>query len=287
MFHNKDVIQMTDYFFKKAQIDHIRINQVDFPMIYCPAGEFWMGSHADIGYKNENPRHKVKLTKGFWMGQTPVTQEQWQAVMGYNESGFKGSIKLPAEAMTWYDCLIFCNQLSELQGLKACYQLFEIEAEELPYQKKVIKSANVEWDRTANGYRLPTEAEWEYSAKADTKLIYSGSNLIDEVAWYGNDDDSMYWNTYEVMTKKANAWGLYDMSGNVWEWCQDMFDEGAYQKRSNNEDPVVWQDGPCHRVIRGGECGSSDECCRVTYRSYSPADERYVFKGFRILKAEA
>lgn len=263
-------------------VDTRSINNIKFNMVYCPAGEFWMGSEVGVGINDERPRHRVKMAKGFWMGETQVTQELWQAVMGWNPSRFKGSAKLPAEGMTWYDCLVFCNQLSELEGFKPCYALSQITND-----GKHITSAEVEWIRDANGYRLPTEAEWEYSAKAGTELTYSGSNSIDKVAWYyGNSMVNGLYTTHDVKTKKANAWGLYDMTGNVGEWCHDMWDEEAYQNRVNVENPVKWQNGPCARVVRGGSYGDGAGRGRVADRRWDDADARVVYWGLRLLRFE-
>jgi formylglycine-generating enzyme required for sulfatase activity len=176
--------------------------------------------------------------------------------------------------------LVFCNKLSELEKFTPCFNLTNIEKD-----GDSITKANVEWLRNANGYRLPTEAEWEYSAKAGTELIYSGSNNVDEVAWYyGNPGRK----TYEVKGKEANAWGLYDMSGNVWEWCMDQWDQNAYKSRSNDiENPLLWSNFPCARVARGGSCWLNAVSCRVAYRSGYVADSRYdADQGFRLLRCE-
>jgi formylglycine-generating enzyme required for sulfatase activity len=258
-------------------VDTRSINNIKFNMVYCPAGEFWMGSEQGVGDDDERPRHRVKMTKGFWMGETQVTQQLWKAVMGWNPSYFEGSVWLPAESMTWYDCLVFCNQLSELEGFKPCYALSQIKKD-----GDHIESAEVEWKRDANGYRLPTEAEWEYCAKAGTELTYSGTNTIDEVAWYTKNSGR---ETHAVKTKKANAWGLYDMTGNVWEWCHDTGDE-AYQNRVNAENPVEWQNGPCARVLRGGSYVNLADYCRVADRSWNDADSRDDSQGLRLLRFE-
>ncbi len=272
---------------KEENIDQRLMSGIKFNMIRCLAGEFWMGSEDGVGYAYEKPRHQVKMNKAFWIGETQVTQALWQAVMGWNPSMFKGSGKLPVESMTWYDCLVFCNQLSELEGLSPCFNLTNIEKD-----GNHITKADVEWHRLANGYRLPTEAEWEYCAKSGTELIYSGSNLIDEVGWY--DENSRH-KTHQVKKKKHNAWGLYDMSGNVWEWCMDQWDPNAYKSRSNGienpsnciENPILWDHLPCVRVVRGGSLRLNAVLCRVAFRFRYDADIRNHFQGFRLLRCEA
>jgi formylglycine-generating enzyme required for sulfatase activity len=144
----------------------------------------------------------------------------------------------------------------------------------------------VEWNRNANGYRLPTESEWEYSTKAGTELIYSGSNHVDEVAWYdGNSKINDNYTTHKVKTKKANGWGLYDMSGNVWEWCMDNWDQNLYKSRVNGiENPILWKDSPYARVVRGGSYRNFADSCQVALRVWADADVRNNARGFRLLR---
>jgi sulfatase modifying factor 1 len=261
------------------QIDQREANGVGFKMVACPSGNFWMGSEDGIGYDNERPRHQVRMNKDFWMGETQVTQELWQAVMGWNPSHFTDSAKLPVENVTWYDCLEFCNQLSNLEKFTPCFELTNIKKD-----GNSIKRANVKWSKSANGYRLPTEAEWEYSAKAGTELIYSGSNSVDEVAWYRDHSGRK---TYEVKAKEANAWGLYDMSGNVWEWCMDKWDSDIYKSRSNGiENPILWSNSPCARITRGGSSGFHIESCRVAIRYWNIKNLRLDSRGFRLLRSK-
>jgi sulfatase modifying factor 1 len=260
-------------------IDVRKIEEIEFNMIACPKGVFWMGSEDGDGNGDENPRHKVQMSKWMWMGETQVTQELWQKVMGWNPSFFEKSLKLPVESVNWYDCLVFCNKLSELEGFIPCFSLKNVEKH---YDQ--ITKAIVEWNRNANGYRLPTEAEWEYCAKAGTELIYSGSDDIDEVAWFEDHSDQ----THEVKTKKANAWGLYDMSGNVCEWCMDQFDENDYQNRNNGniENPILWSNDPCVRVARGGSYSSHIADCRVASRNGYDANRWMYRRGLRLLRCE-
>jgi formylglycine-generating enzyme required for sulfatase activity len=259
------------------------VKGVGFKMVYCPEGEFWMGtddaSLPDSLWNRSKPKHKIKITKGFWMGETQVTQELWNAVMGWNSSKFKGSMKLPIEMISWYDCLVFCNKISELEGFNVSYVLSNIQMD-----GQHITYAQVEWKKDVNGYRLATEAEWEYSAKAGTELIYSGSNNIDEAAWYNGN---LGIKTHEVKSKKPNAWGLYDMSGNVWEWCHDAFDENIYKNRATNENPVNWNNAHCARVLRGGSYWNDAINCRMVYRGGNDADRQRDSWGLRLFRCES
>jgi formylglycine-generating enzyme required for sulfatase activity len=192
--------------------------------------EFWMGSEEDDddAFDNEKPRRKVRLTRGYWLMKTPVTQALWEAVMGENPSRFQGADR-PVELVNWYDAIRFCNALSELKGLPLAYEIGEGDRPE------------VSWDRDSTGYRLPTEAEWECAAKAGTELKYAGSDCLGEVGWYY---DNCNRETHPVAQKKPNAWGLYDMSGNVWEWCWDLY--GDYEGSNR-----VYRGGSWFNLARG------------------------------------
>ena len=202
-------------------------------MVKVEAGTFTMGATSEQGNDalgDEKPAHKVKLTKDYYIGQTEVTQALWQAVMGSNPSKFKGD-NLPVETVSWDDCQKFISKLSSLTGSK---------------------------------FRMPTEAEWEYAARGGNKsrgYKYSGSNSIDDVAWYDKTTNDK--GTMPVATKAANELGLYDMSGNVLEWCNDWY--GVYSS-SAQTDPTGPTSGS-DRVIRGGCCDIYATHCRVARRS--------------------
>jgi formylglycine-generating enzyme required for sulfatase activity len=264
------------------RLDQKSIDGIEFNMILCHEGDFWMGSEDLIEHNHESPRHKVKMSKEFWIGETQVTQELWEHLMGWNHSYSKLSVQQPVDSVTWYDCLMFCNQLSKLDGFEPCFSLTDVEID-----KDHMIKAKVEWHRNANGYRLPTEAEWEYSAKASTELIYSGSNDADEVAWYfDNSQDNGNYTTHNVKTKKPNKWGLYDMSGNIWEWCMDQWDRDAYQKRNDLiENPILWTQDHCERSVRGGSYWRSSNRCRVAYRNRDDAGTWYHNQGLRLLRS--
>ena len=202
------------------------VKGVTFKMKELPGGTFTMGATSEQGsdaYNDENPTHSVTLSS-FWIGQTEVTQELWTAVMGSNPSNFSGS-NLPVEMVSWDDCQTFITKLNALTG---------------------------------ETFRLPTEAEWEFAARGGTK--YAGSDIIGDVAWYSGNSS---WKTHPVATKQANVWGLFDMSGNVWEWCQDWF--GNYSA-SGQADPQGPTSGT-GRVYRGGSWGVAARVCRVSARS--------------------
>ena len=215
-------------------------------MVYVPPGSFTMGALEDDrdAYVSERPRHMVTLTQGFWMGKYPVTQALWEGVKGFNRSVFNGP-KRPVENVSWFDVVRFCNQLSHYEGLDPVYQ---------------IDGTDVTCDWNANGYRLPTEAEWEYCARAGQDFKFSGSDTLRSVAWYA---DTSLGTTHPVGEKKPNAFGLYDMTGNVWEWVWDWMHR--YRKP-----PLVDPRGPKKgtlRIERGGGWRHHAHRIRISRRS--------------------
>jgi formylglycine-generating enzyme required for sulfatase activity len=195
-------------------------------MVLIKAGTFNMGSAG--GGEDEAPVHSVSLTCDFWMDATEVTQSDYQSVMGSNPSFFSGGDK-PAEQISWFNAIRYCNARSKRDGKDIVYDTSTWEA-----------------DFTKNGYRLPTEAEWEYACRAGTTTdFYWGNGTIDEYAWYSGNSDSM---THPVAQKMANAFGLYDMCGNVWEWCNDWL---GYYTGDSETDPKGDNYG-LYRIVRGG-----------------------------------
>ncbi|MGM9869502.1 MAG: SUMF1/EgtB/PvdO family nonheme iron enzyme, partial [Sodaliphilus sp.] len=222
------------------------VNGVSFEMIAVEGGTFTMGATSEQGsdaYSNESPTHQVTLSS-YYIAKTEVTQELWQAVMGSNPSNFSGT-NLPVETVSWNNCQEFITKLNELTG---------------------------------KNFRLPTEAEWEYAARGGNKsqgYKYSGSNTIDDVAWYyDNNSDT----THPVGTKAPNELGIYDMSGNVREWCSDRY--GSYTS-SAQTNPTGANSGS-DRVYRGGCWYNSARECRVSYRDCLIQTYRNRIIGFRL-----
>ena len=212
-------------------------NSIGMKLVLIPPGEFMMGSPNDLIVEEmrlhggspygvsllaEGPQHRVRITKPYWLGTTHVTQEEYQRVMGSNPSKFQGDPKRPVEQVTWNDAVEFCRRLSEFSREKAAER----------------------------HYALPTEAQWEHACRAGTTTRWYAGDIeagLGDVAWFNNNAGGQ---THPVGQKRANAWGLYDMHGNVWEWCQDWYDGGYYAK-SPADDPVGSPGGP-RRVLRGG-----------------------------------
>jgi formylglycine-generating enzyme required for sulfatase activity len=195
-------------------------------------GEFWMGASEgdEEAFDDEKPRRRVRITRPFEMWNVPVTQGQYEALMGTNPSEFKGRADRPVENVSWYDAVRYCNALSAKDGLEPAYEIVETEDADEP---------QVTWKGLENGgWRLPTEAEWEYACRAGSEGPRYGE--VGEVAWYDDNSNSR---THAVGLKKPNAWGLYDTLGNVWEWCWDWKTE--YWDPTAALDPegkVVWNE---------------------------------------------
>ncbi len=228
---------------------------IKLEMLLIPAGEFLMGSpDSDKGaigsfLPDQWPQHRVRITKPFYLGKYLVTQEQWEAMMDSNLSGFKGP-KNPVETVSWDDCQKFLGKLN-------------------------AKSA-----AGVGKFQLPSEAQWEYACRAGSTTRYCFGDdepKLGDYAWYGANSDSK---THPVGEKKPNAWGLYDMHGNVWEWCQDGYDEGYYAK-SPMDDPTG-PTGGSYRVLRGGGYNSPAGYCRSAFRRRGRPGNRYVTLGLRV-----
>ena len=215
-------------------------------MILIPGGSFEMGS--DSGTPDEAPVHKVSVG-AFWMDRYEVVQEEFRKYQRPDPSHFKGP-RQPLEQINWTDAAAYCNDRSRADGLEPCYD-------------------EKTWacDFNANGYRLPTEAEWEYACRAGAATQYSFGNSpgqLKDYAWYADNASAA---THPVGQKKPNAWGLYDMHGNVAEWCNDRYAKDWY-KQSPDKDPRGPSEGR-ERVIRGGAWNSSAGSCRSAYRTSS------------------
>ncbi|MDO4576192.1 MAG: SUMF1/EgtB/PvdO family nonheme iron enzyme [Planctomycetia bacterium] len=251
-----DIRRVVDFIIPRTPGDRMvkTIKGVEYAFRWCPAGSFMMGGD---GYT----QHRVTLTQGFWMLETEVTQAMWESVMGSNPSYYKGS-KRPVECVSWHDCVEFCEKLSQESGLKIT---------------------------------LPTEAQWEYACRAGTTTAYSFGDSKDELYRYGNYCDKsctgdFSWKdtshtdghdkTAPVGSFKPNPWGLYDMHGNVWEWCQDWYDEDYYAE-SPTSDPKG-PDSGSSRVDRGGSWYYFAGGCRSAYRYYNVHANWYDV-GFRLL----
>ena len=230
-----------------SEIETFTVNGVAFKMVKVAGGTFQMGATSEQGSdadSDEKPVHSVTLPD-YYIGQTEVTQELWEAVMGSNPSYFKGDNQRPVEKVSWDDCQEFIEKLNRLTG---------------------------------KSFRLPTEAEWEYAARGGNKskgYKYSGSNNPDAVAWY---DDNSGGNTHTVAQKQSNELGLYDMSGNVWEWCQDWYGNYSSNSQTNPTGPSTGS----HRVLRGGSWCYYARRVRVSFRYRGTPDLRLIINGLRL-----
>ena len=233
------------FMMKKKEIPIVIQRLID-NMVYVKGGTFMMGASSEQGSgvdSDEKPVHQVILSS-FSIGKYEVTQEEWEAVMGSNPSDFKG-VKRPVEQVSWNDCHQFIRKLNAMTG---------------------------------KNFRLPTEAEWEYAARGGKKsrgYKYAGSHTLCDVGWY---DDNSPSGTHDVGQLDPNELGLYDMSGNVWEWCSDRY--GSYESGSQTN-PSGSSSGS-KRVIRGGGWYYPAWCCRVSIRNDIPPDDGYRTLGLRL-----
>ncbi|MCG3149017.1 MAG: Hercynine oxygenase [Verrucomicrobiae bacterium] len=220
---------------------------VTMEFVLIPPGSFMMGSES--GDIDEKPVHKVTFRHAFYLGKYEVTQEQWESVIGTNPSNFKGT-KKPVERVSWDDCQKFFARLKE----------------KLPKQT----------------FRLPTEAEWEYACRAGAHTLYGFGDdepSLRQYAWYSESSPP---STHPVGEKKSNAWGLYDMHGNVWEWCVDWYGDYSASDKTNPVGPDSGQ----NRVLRGGACYNKASALRTANRYCNYQGARYSYFGFRVVLIE-
>lgn len=269
--------------------------QASLRVVSVQNGAFLMGALPNDrdAKRREKPLHRVRLTQSFEMGRYLCTQALYEHVMGANPSVSKGGGR-PTEWVSWCDAILFCNKFSVLEGLEPVYAVpkdLEEEVQSQTSDESVVVdklSQKVHWNRQANGYRLPTEAEWEYAAKAGERYIYSGSDNAEKVAWSKSYSDEK---THPVAQKQSNAWGLYDMSGNVFEWVWDTasvredwsFRKTSLYSKSACVDPMNDTPRPT-RVVRGGSWHFFESLARVSCRLSFSASFRLRFLGFRFLK---
>lgn len=289
-----------------SQTEQIFI-QTENPMpesgyVFVEGGTFNMGS------EEEAPVHRVTLSS-FVMCDHPVTQKEYLDVTGNNPSEFKGDEK-PVETVSWYDAVEYCNALSKRMGLTPCYEIDKENKDPQNHCDTDDKKWSVTCNFDADGYRLPTEAEWEYAArggKACKEYKFSGSDSVDEVAWHEDnaqgrlnhiddeisedeyedfdedeDDDDDGYGTQPVKTKKPNTLGIYDMSGNVYEWCWDWF--GVYEEEPQ-VNPTVETDPVSMRIGRGGSWLRDEDHCVVTKRDWHVPYEGCYDLGFRVVRS--
>ena len=251
-------------------------NSLGMTLVRIEPGSFQMGTTKEQidqllrlfpdskWFDDEQPQHPVKITRPFFLGTHPVTQGQYQAIMGSNPSHFKGSDELPVETVSWLDAVNFCNKMSEKDKRTPFYR---------------INGTDVA-DVGGNGYRLPSEAEWEYACRAGMAGLFPWGDDIGkqgEHAWFTDNSDGK---THPVGQKRPNAWNLYDMLGNVWEWCADWYDEKYYASLPAADPP-----GPpraSFRVIRGGSWLHVARFVRPAYRNHLVPSNRYRYLGFRV-----
>ena len=269
-------------------------------MVSVKGGTFHMGCGPEWGdcELDERPAHDVTL-KDFYIGKYEVTQKQWREIMGTDarqhwpegSASFDEGDNYPMYYVSWYEAVEFCNKLSKLVGYKPVYRIDKTRKD--PNNESIWENATNKknWAITvipkANGYRLPTEAEWEYAARGGNKshgYQYSGSNIIDEVAWYmmnsGFTEDD-FGRPGTVGAKKANELGLHDMSGNIWEWVFDWYGDYVDKPQTDPNGPT----SGVFRVNRGGNWYPGAKYSRVFFRGVAVSSTNSSFIGFRLARS--
>jgi formylglycine-generating enzyme required for sulfatase activity len=282
-----------------ASQSYTNSNNMTFNLI--PAGSFTMGSpDTEPGglYISEQPQHQVTLSKSLYMQTTEVTQKQWQDIIGNNPASSNTGDAYPIENVNWFEAAYFANALSTAEGRRECYTLTGCS----PIPGNDLECTGVAINTDCTGYRLPTEAEWEYASRATTttawpyvesydnsadpgQITNDGFNSnLDAMGWYSFNRTTQYGiGTKPVARKQANKWGLYDMQGNVYEWCQDWYDNysGNITDPQGPAEPTVTY-GSIH-VIRGGNWTYNAEMSRSAHRNAIPPGDRFNIVGFRLV----
>lgn len=270
-------LSKTGYIYKKASINIVPNNPTSYDisisklepldMVFVEGGTFQMGDNFGDGDISEKPVHNVTVSD-FYISKTEITQKEWIDISSNNPAKYWAD-EQPVESISWRDAINYCNSRSLLEGLTPCY---------------TTDGGKTSCDFTANGYRLPSEAEWEYAArggKTNNNFKYSGSADINAVAWYDKNSSNI---THPVAQKQPNDLGIYDMCGNVWEYCWDYYDENYYAQ-SPQQNPTGPELGD-ERVMRGGAWSDDAYFNRVFFRNHYKENARGSNVGLRVVRSK-